>query len=61
MVCIVKSAEAGLLYIFASVSIIMVRSIVIVSPKDGSSVRADLWEEVEPELYEKLWVNARDE
>ena len=35
----------------------MVRSIVIEFPSVGSSVRADLWEEVEPELCETLWGN----
>jgi len=33
----------------------MVRSIVIEFPAVGSSVRADLWEEVEPQLCETLW------
>jgi len=35
----------------------MVRSIVIEFPAIGSSVRADLWEGVEPELCETLWAN----
>jgi hypothetical protein len=35
----------------------MVRIIVIEFPTVGSSVRADLWEEVEPELCETLWGN----
>jgi hypothetical protein len=35
----------------------MVRSIVIEFPSISSSVRADLWEEVEPELCETLWAN----
>ncbi len=32
----------------------MVRGIIIEFPKIGSSVRADLWEDVEPELCETL-------
>jgi hypothetical protein len=35
----------------------MVRSIVIEFPRFGSSVRADLWEEAEPELCDTLWAN----
>lgn len=35
----------------------MVRSIVIEFPGIGSSVRAALWEDVEPELSETLWGN----
>jgi hypothetical protein len=35
----------------------MVRSIAIDFPSIGSSVRADLWEETEPELCETLWAN----
>ena len=35
----------------------MVRSIVIEFPSINSSVRADLWEELEPELCKALWAN----
>lgn len=35
----------------------MVRGIIIEFPGIGSSVRADLWEDVEPELSETLWGN----
>jgi hypothetical protein len=39
---------------------VMVRSIVIEFPKIGSSVRANLWDEVEPELCETLWANLKE-
>lgn len=35
----------------------MVRSIVIDFPAIGSSIKADFWEDVEPELCETLWTN----
>ncbi|MDP2901365.1 MAG: hypothetical protein Q8O47_10405, partial [Candidatus Bathyarchaeota archaeon] len=38
----------------------MVRGIIIEFPGIGSSVRADLWEDVEPELCETLWANLRE-
>jgi len=44
-------------YVVAGTVSPMVRSIVIEFPKIGSSVRADLWEDMEPELCEVLWGN----
>ena len=56
----IKSAEAGWLFILAGACILMARSIVIEFPIIGSSVRAALWEEMEPELCETLWSNLKE-
>src|SRR4030042_1031452 len=56
----IKISCLGWLFILANACILMVRSILIEFPKIGSSVRADLWEEVEPELCETLWTNLKE-